>query len=194
MRWVFFSRRALLLFLLWTHTVARRHLPLWKPQLLLDAHHCERVFDGRSWLRRFPLTEVKSTSYLRCAFSESVLTRRWCLAVTSSLTGSSACTTCVSTRSSSASVSKCFQSCASHTDTRSFVTLHAVFSPSQWRTWNETTGRYRSLTSCPKTSWRSSTNPTKHQRERTEEQSSLWAPDATQNIRLELKTLQLYQD
>lgn len=49
---------------------------------------------------------------------------------------SSVCTTCVSTHSSSAS----------------------------WRTWSVTMDRYRSHTSCPKTSWRYSINPTKHQR------------------------------
>lgn len=139
--------------------------------------------------------------------------RRWCLVATSLLMDSSVCTTCVLTHSSSASVSRCLQFTEyllyfnvlyRHRNTwRTFnwiilqytqklSSLYSVcLSPSQWRTWNEMMDLYRSLTSCPKTSWRSSTNPTKHQKEvkgRTEDHFTFWVHDATQtesqNVRL----------
>lgn len=40
--------------------------------------------------------------------------------------------------------------------------LSICLSPSQWKTWSVMMDLYRSHTLCPKTSWRSSTNPTKH--------------------------------
>lgn len=47
-------------------------------------------------------------------------------------------------------------------------TLLYLVSCSQWRTWRGTTDHCRNLISCPKTSWRSWTNPTKPRKRKSE--------------------------
>lgn len=103
-----FSRCVVLLFLLWSDTVTRQHLPLWNPQLLLDANYCKLqiVIQIRPTNWGFVLNLIFVLPSLNLW---GFFCRRWCLVATSLLMDSSVCTTCVLTHSSSASVSRCLQ-------------------------------------------------------------------------------------
>lgn len=70
----------------------------WMP--IIVSHKC--FIDGTKW------TMFQILSLFDLALFS---VRWWCSGATSSLTDSSVCTTCVSTRSSSASVSRCLQFC-----------------------------------------------------------------------------------
>lgn len=170
----FVCRCSVLLLLLWPDNATRHHLPVRDAQLLLDAHYCKLQFILYSSVSFTccTLSNVEFNSLANGVGVPSVDGRVWQLPHSSRILQRvqhvcwHALPLLLWVHGDSV---LCIQSILmSKWSFYSWCGVIVVSSCSQWRTWRDMTDLCRNHILCPKTSWRSSTNPTKPQKGKSE--------------------------